>query len=51
MIFFQAFSFDTNYLGICIHFTLGLYAKFAEKVDFEIQKYHIYGFGTKSVPT
>ena len=35
---------------MCTHFTLGLKAKIAEKVDFEIQKYHIYGFSTKSVP-
>ena len=30
---------------------LGLEAKIAERVDFEIQKYHFHGFSTKSVPT
>ena len=51
MILFQAFTCDKNYLVMFTHFILGLWAKIAEKVDFEIQKYHIYAFSTKSVPT
>ena len=51
MILFQAFTCDKNHLVMCTYFLLGLEAKIAEKVDFEIQKYHFHGFSTKSVLT